>query len=96
MSTVTIVVKLTAKEESIDVVKSVLQRMIAPTRQENGCLELRLHQDNYDPALFLFYEKWANLAYLKQYHNSDLYNGFVAEVGDLLAERFVNRMTEIS
>lgn len=95
MSTLTLIVKLTSKKESIDTVKSVLQKMLAPTRQENGCLELRLHQDNYDSAVFIFYEKWANLACLKEYQNSDLYKSFVADVGDLLAERVVNRMTEI-
>ena len=41
-------------------VRSELLRLIAPTRNEDGCIEYRLHQDHDDPAVFIFYENWEN------------------------------------
>ena len=95
MSTITIVARLIAKEESIETVKAELLKMVAPTRQEKGCNEYRLHQDNQDPATFLFYENWENLACLEQHLDSTHYKNYVAAVGNLMADKLVHKMTEI-
>ena len=58
MSNLTVVAKVTAKKDSVDNVKSELLKLITPTRKENGCIEYNLHQDNDDPAVFIFYETW--------------------------------------
>ncbi len=42
----------------------VLQSIVAPTREEPGCLAYDLHQSMADPAEFLFYEGWATEAAL--------------------------------
>ena len=54
----TIVARIEANPEKIDLVKSELLKLIEPTLQEAGCLQYDLHQDNDDPAVFLFYENW--------------------------------------
>jgi len=96
MSSITIITKLVAKQDSVESVKTELLKMIAPTRQENGCNEYRLHQDNQDPATFLFYENWENLACLEQHLNSAHYKNYVAAVGNLIADKVVHKMTEIA
>ncbi|WP_417227715.1 putative quinol monooxygenase [Amphritea sp.] len=53
-----IVARIEAKSDQIDLVKTELIRLIEPTREEAGCLQYDLHQDNNNPAVFLFYERW--------------------------------------
>lgn len=95
MSIITVAAKLVVKETGVDSVKSELLKLITPTRQEEGCLEYRLHQDNENPCVFIFYENWQNSACLEQHMNSAHFKSYVAAVGDLLAEKVVHRMTEI-
>ena len=95
MSTVTVVAKLTAKSDNIEAVKTELLKMIAPTRKEEGCIEYRLHQDNDNPAVFVFYENWKGLACLEQHMKSQHFQAYVAAVGNLITEKTVYKMTEI-
>lgn len=95
MSIVTVVAKVTAKSDAIEAVKAELLKMIAPTRQEEGCIEYRLHQDNDNPAVFIFYENWKSPASVEQHMNSKHFQTYVEAVGDLLADKAVYKMTEI-
>jgi quinol monooxygenase YgiN len=95
MAIVTIVAKVTAKSDQIEAVRQELLKMIGPTCQEEGCIEYRLHQDNDNPALFVFYENWQNAACVEQHMNSPHFIAYVAAVGDLIAEKAVHKMTEI-
>lgn len=58
MAKLTIVARITAKTEKIDLVKAELLKLIDITRAEKGCINYDLHQDNENPAHFLFYENW--------------------------------------
>ena len=58
MAILTIVANITAKPEKIDLVKAELEKLIDITRAEQGCLQYDLHQDNENPAHFVFYENW--------------------------------------
>jgi quinol monooxygenase YgiN len=60
MSALTIVANIKAKADRIDLVKTELEKLINTTRAEAGCLQYDLHQDNSNPAHFLFYENWAS------------------------------------
>ena len=95
MSTVTVVAKVTAKSDTVEAVKAELLKMIAPTRQEEGCIEYRLHQDNDNPAIYVFYENWKSRACLEQHMNSPHFQAFVAAASDLVADKLVHIMTEI-
>jgi len=95
MSRVTIVAKVTAKSDQIEAVKAELLKMIAPTRHENGCIEYRLHQDNDNPEIFIFYENWESAACVERHMNSQHFKAYVAAVGDLIADKVVYKMTEI-
>ena len=58
MANLTIVANIHAKADKIDLVRSELLKLIDTTRGEAGCLQYDLHQDNDDPAHFLFFENW--------------------------------------
>lgn len=94
MSTVTVVAKVTAKKQSVEAIKAECLKLVAPTRQEEGCIEYRLHQDMDDPAVFIFYENWKSPACLQQHMNSRHFQSYVAAVGDLVADKIVHKMTE--
>lgn len=95
MAKITVVAKVTAKNDQIAAVKTELFKMITPTRQEEGCIEYRLHQDNDDPAVFLFYENWQSAACVEQHVNSPHFKAYVEAVGHLITEKIVHKMTEI-
>jgi quinol monooxygenase YgiN len=95
MSQLTIVAKIKAKKESVESVRNELLKLIAPTRNEVGCIEYRLHQDNDDPALFIFYENWESTDCLGQHIKSDHYNAYVRAVDGLLEEKVVHKMTPV-
>ena len=46
MTTLTIVARIEAKSDQIELVKNALIKLIEPTRNEEGCLQYDLHQDN--------------------------------------------------
>jgi len=54
----TIVARIEAKKESVKLVKAELLKLLEPTLKEEGCIQYDLHQDNENPAVFLFYENW--------------------------------------
>lgn len=68
----TIVAQIEAKPEQAELVKSELEKLIEPTLKEAGCLQYDLHQDNDNPAVFLFFENWESrelwLAHMEQPH----------------------------
>ena len=95
MSPLTVVAKIVARKDSVDLVKAELLRLIAPTRQEEGCIEYRLHQDRADPAVFIFYENWENEDSLARHMESDHFGNYVCAVEGMLEEKIVHRMTMI-
>ena len=95
MSVITVVATLVVREDAVDAVKAELLKMIAPTRQEEGCIEYRLHQDTSDPSVFLFFETWAGQAALERHKNSPHYRNYVAAVDGMLADKSVRLMTAI-
>lgn len=95
MSRVTVVAKLVVKEDAVESAKAELLKLIAPTRQEDGCIEYRLHQDNDDPTVFIFYENWESLAALEQHTKTDHYRNYSAAMEGKLVKKAVNIMTGI-
>ena len=95
MANLTIVANIIAKADHIELVKSELIKLIATTRAEAGCVNYDLHQDNDNPAHFIFYENWQSRV-LWQTHmgNSHLADYLAATEG--AGEQFtVNEMTQV-
>jgi len=53
-----VIARFTAKAGSEDRLRDVLQALVQPTRGEDGCLHYELVQNQNDPRVFTFYEKW--------------------------------------
>ena len=71
MSDLYVSASITAKPDSIELVKAELLKFISPTRAESGCLRYDLHQDRENPAHFVFYETWTNKEALDEHLASD-------------------------
>jgi quinol monooxygenase YgiN len=96
MSSVTVVAKVTAKKDAVEAVKAELLKMVTATRQEEGCVEYRLHQDQDNPAIFVFYENWKSPACLEEHMKSKHYQAYVAAVAGIIADKAVHKMSEIA
>ena len=95
MSKLVIVAKVVAKKEFLASVKISLLNLIVPTRQENGCIDYILQQDNEDPAVFVFYETWENQVSLEQHLQSDHYRAHAKAVHGMIEDKEVLTMTRI-
>ena len=96
MPNLTVVAKVVAKKDCVEAVKTELLKLIAPTRKENGCIEYNLHQDNDDPAVFVFYETWESLACLGAHMNTEHFKTYVAAVNAMTEEKIVHKMSRIT
>ncbi len=96
MSIVTVVAKLVIREDAVDAVKAQLLKLVEPTRQEEGCIEYRLHQDNTDPAVFLFFENWESMAALERHTTTPHYKQYTTAIEDAVKEKTVHKMTCIA
>ena len=96
MSPLTVVAKVVARQDAIEPLKAELLKLIEPTRKEPGCIEYKLHQDNNDPAVFVFYETWENLSCLEQHMKTAHYTYYVGAVASMIAEKAVHKMTRIA
>ena len=56
MTTLTVIAHITAKDDSIALVKAELEKLIPATRSEKGCIRYDLFQDNEKPSHFMFHE----------------------------------------
>lgn len=54
----TIVANIRAQAGNEDLVRAELQKLVEPTRQEQGCIQYDLHLNDENPAHFLFFENW--------------------------------------
>jgi quinol monooxygenase YgiN len=82
----TVVAIMKAQPGKDAALKEELQRLVAPTRKELGCINYDLHQDIEDPAKFVFHENWTGKAHLEAHLNSPHLQAFRSKANDLLAE----------
>ncbi len=61
--------KITPKEEYFDVSKEAIKEIIPQTRNESGCLNFTLHEDE-NGSLYL-YEEWVDDKSLQHHHSMD-------------------------
>ena len=95
MQTLRVLAKIVAKKDCVESLKNELIRLVAPTRQEEGCLEYRLHQDNENPALFLFYENWADATCLERHLNTARFKAYLTATENLVEQKCVHRLTSL-
>jgi len=95
MLKLTIVAKILVKKDFVDAVKTELIKLIVPSRNESGCIEYNLHQDNEDPAVFVFYETWESVSFFEKHTGTDHYKTYVRAIDGMIEQKIVNKMTRI-
>ena len=96
MSKLTIIATVVCKEEKIEFVKSEMIKLIDKTRSEEGCINYDLHQDNSNPAHFVFHENWESEALLQKHLASLHIADYVAATEGCTESFVINRMTHIA
>ncbi|MGD1873146.1 MAG: putative quinol monooxygenase [Mastigocoleus sp.] len=95
MSKLTIVANIKAKPDKIALVKAELLKLIDITRAEKGCLQYDLHQDNENPAHFLFYENWESRELWQTHMNNQHLKDYMTATEGAVEEFTLNEMTHI-
>lgn len=95
MANITVIAQVKVLQEAIETAKAELLALVPPTRKESGCIEYTLHQDNQNPALFIFYETWESSAALEKHIGSDHYKAYAKALDGLLVEKVVHKLTRI-
>lgn len=95
MSKLTIVANIHANADQIELVKAELLKLVPITRGEAGCIHYALHQDNEDPAHFIFYENWESRALWQTHMNAPHLAAYMAATDGAVAEFTLNEMSQI-
>ena len=93
--TLTIIARIEAKKENLDLVKTEITKLIEPTRKEEGCMQYDLHQDNEEPEVFIFFENWATKALWEQHNESTHLDEFIKATEGALESLVVNQMSKV-
>ena len=96
MTKLTITGNVLANPDKIDLVKAELEKLIPITRKEAGCLQYDLHQDNENPAYFLFYENWESRDLWQAHMNAPHLAAFMEATDGAIEKFWVHEMTQIA
>lgn len=83
---VTVIAAIKAKPGMEETVKQALMALVAPTRQEPGCIDYDLHQASDDAGLFMFYENWISKKDLDEHLNMPYLKEFLGKADQILAQ----------
>ncbi len=95
MSKLTIVAHIHAKADKIELVHSELEKLIPITLGEKGCIQYDLHQDNEDPAHFLFYETWESRELWQAHMQAPHLAAFGKATEGAVAELTIHELTRV-
>jgi quinol monooxygenase YgiN len=79
-------VLLKARPGKEEEVRSALSAVVAPTRQEPGCLQYDLHVGVEEPGSFAFYERWRDQAAIDAHMKMPYVQSLFSRIPDLLGE----------
>ena len=96
MSKLTIIANIKTKSDRIDFVKTQLLKLIDITRKEEGCIQYDLHQDNENPANFMFFENWESHELWQKHMNKQHLKDYITATEGSVENFTVNEMTKIA
>ena len=82
---VCVLATVVALPNQVEEAKAILLSLIAPTRQEPGCIRYELWQKQDDPVDFNWVEEWENQAALNAHLNSPHFQEVNSKLASLLA-----------
>lgn len=80
-----VVARIIALPDRLQELKTVLIQIIEPTRQEQGCLQYELFQNQDDAADFTFVEEWENREALQAHLASQHLKQAIQKIDKLVA-----------
>jgi quinol monooxygenase YgiN len=86
MADLQVVAVLTAKPGSEEVVRTAMSALVAPTRNEEGCLSYALYESAVTPGVFVTVELWRGQGDLDAHMQTEHIAATLAAAGDALAE----------
>ncbi len=95
MSEITIVATLTIKADYQAPLMVELKKLVDSSRAENGCLQYDLHQDNKNPLVYIFIERWASQAIVDVHNQSEHFIAFGQFAAGKIESLAINLMTKI-
>lgn len=96
MSKVTIIANIHAKADKIELVKAALLKLVPITRAEEGCINYDLHQDNENPAHFMFFENWESREFLQKHMGAPHLAAYLAATEGAVDQFILNEMSHIA
>jgi quinol monooxygenase YgiN len=96
MPEIYVIAKLVAQKGHEETVRNELNKLIEPTRKEDGCLEYNLHQDNANPGNFVFLERWKSSAAIDMHMQSEHIAQTQAAIGNLLEGMSMEQLSRLS
>ncbi len=96
MAQLTIVANIKAKADKLDLVKAELEKLINITRAEEGCVQYDLHQDNDNPAHFLFFENGESRDLWQTHMGAQHLQDYLAATDGAIEEFTLDEMTRIA
>jgi quinol monooxygenase YgiN len=81
----TVVACLRVKSGQQSNLREQLQRLVAPTRAEAGCVTYDLHESKDEPGVFMFYEVWKSAADLDAHFQTPHMQEIAQVLPELLA-----------
>lgn len=89
-----ILAQITAAPGKEEFLHKELEKLVAPTRAEEGCVQYDLHRDNGNPGFFVFYEIWENRDLWQVHMNQPHLEAFRAATEGAVAEFQLNEMSK--
>ena len=96
MSTLTLVAKVTAKTGKEAELEEALRALIAPTRDEEGCLRYDLHLSDEVAGIFVFLEDWQTRELWERHMVSPHIESFKVRSEELVADWQLDQFTRIA
>ena len=93
--TLTILAQITAVQGKEDLVHAALEKLVAITRAEAGCIQYDLHKDNDKPGFFVFYETWENRELWQAHMGAPHLAAYMAATDGAVSSFVLNEMTKL-
>jgi len=83
---VKVVVKVTARSDTIDAVRAIVLELAAQSRKEQGCISYEVLQGLAEPEVFILYEEWGSAAHLDAHNKTPHFHAAVSQAQSLLGK----------
>ena len=84
--TLHVVAHFHAKTDKAEELRTLLEGLVEPTRQEPGCIRYELHAHTNDPNQFTFIEEWTGPDRLAAHFETEHIKNAIPRLPDLLTQ----------